>query len=295
MQKRAYSSQSTPFKQFFAPLPTASESAIYYDREPISLCYSTDFTKLHFHDRYEIGFCEEGEGLICSNGVFSSFAQGEILFIPPNQAHYAHALYADRPCRLRFYYIAPSALPHLANCQDRLAATLECIPSVLRESEHPQAVATLGGILHNGSLSESKKAAILLRTATFLIEAASLFPSPLSADSASHIPSNEATQLAEFLSLHYRDHTTAAELSALFHLSESQMRRKFVSEYGIPPISYRNTLRCKIASELLLRTDLSITQISERVGYLSPSDFYRSFRKNRGISPSEYRTKRKMG
>lgn len=295
MQKHASSSAQEAFKTFFAPLPTSSEDAVYYDREPIALAYSSDFSRLHFHDRYEIGFCEDGEGLLCSDGVFSSFSTGDVLFVPPSKAHYAHSLHADRACRLRFYYIAPDALPSLPIPQERLNALLDRIPSVLRAGEHPQALATLGGILHDGALTESKKSAILLRLSTLLLESEqTALPSDTSAARAEHAQ-NEATALAEFLSLHYRDEHTSAELAALFHLSESQLRRRFVAEYGLPPIAYRTVLRCKIAAELLVRSELSVAQIAERVGYASASDFYRSFRKARGISPSQYREQKKNG
>jgi AraC-like DNA-binding protein len=120
----------------------------------------------------------------------------------------------------------------------------------------------------------------------FGISQASLSPSI-----ANH--TGEATQLAEFLSVHYRENTSAADLAALFHLSESQMRRKFVKAYGRPPIAYRNSLRCKIADELLLHTNLSISEIAERIGYSTPADFYRSFLKIHGVTPSDRRRNHK--
>lgn len=293
MQKRAFVIQTSAPKTVFAPLPAASDSAVYYDQEPITLSYSEHFSTLHFHDRYEIGFCEEGEGLLCAEGIFSTFAQGDILFVSPNQYHYAHSLQTNQPCRLRFYYILPYALSSLL--KNNIPPNTNRIPSVLRKNEYPQSVATLLGILHHGSLSESKEAAILLRVATFLTEAEQIFPSTIESPPAPnpHKRSGEATQLAQFLSVHYRESISAAELSALFHLSESQMRRKFVAQYGMPPIAYRNALRCKIGAKLLVRTNFSISEIAERIGYSTPADFYRSFLGEYGVSPSDYRKKKK--
>ena len=294
MQKRALLTQELPAKTIFEPLPTSSDSAVYYDHEPISLSYSEHFAKLHFHNRYEIGFCEEGEGLLCSQGIFSPFTEGDLLFIPPHRSHYAHSLHPTQACRLRFYYILPQSLrPFLADA-DRIFLGANQIPSVLRPAEYPTAVATLGGILHTGTTFTSKETAILLRVATFLLEAEPMFgisQASLSPSIANH--TGESTQLAEFLSVHYRENTSAAELAALFHLSESQMRRKFVKAYGRPPIAYRNSLRCKIADELLLHTNLSISEIAERIGYSTPADFYRSFLKIHGVTPSEHRRNHK--
>ena len=70
-------------------------------------------------------------------------------------------------------------------------------------------------------------------------------------------------------------------------------KRKFVKAYGRPPIAYRNSLRCKIADELLLHTNLSISEIAERIGYSTPADFYRSFLKIHGVTPSDRRRNHK--
>ena len=79
--------------------------------------------------------------------------------------------------------------------------------------------------------------------------------------------------------------------AARFHLSESQLRRRFVAAYGIPPIAYRNRLRCKIAMELLCRSELGVAQIAQQVGFEDPTDFYRRFRAETGLSPSDFRKK----
>ena len=116
-------------------------------------------------------------------------------------------------------------------------------------------------------------------------------PRPL--DNAIYRESDYATLVVEFLSIHYMESQSAAELAEICHLSESQLRRHFIAAYGMPPIAYRNFMRCKIAAQLLVRTDLSISEISEKVGFSCTSDFYRAFMKHHSVSPSEYRNRRR--
>ena len=61
----------------------------------------------------------------------------------------------------------------------------------------------------------------------------------------------------------------------------------------MPPLAFRNALRGRVAAELLCRTEWSVGQIAEQVGYSTPSDFYRAFCQLYGMSPSEYRKKQR--
>jgi AraC-like DNA-binding protein len=45
-----------------------------------------------------------------------------------------------------------------------------------------------------------------------------------------------------------------------------------------------------IAAKLLSSTALSVSEISERIGYKDTSDFYRAFKKTHGVSPTCYRS-----
>jgi AraC-like DNA-binding protein len=50
-----------------------------------------------------------------------------------------------------------------------------------------------------------------------------------------------------------------------------------------------NTLRAKRAMELLRETRLSVTKMSAALGYSTPANFARAFRKTTGLSPSAFR------
>lgn len=63
---------------------------------------------------------------------------------------------------------------------------------------------------------------------------------------------------------------------------------------GHSPIEYLLNKRLKEAEKLLGTTDLSITQIAEIVGFGSSSYFSQFFKKNKNMSPREYRTQEQL-
>lgn len=60
---------------------------------------------------------------------------------------------------------------------------------------------------------------------------------------------------------------------------------------GMSIREYLTETRVREAEKLLLGSELSISEISEKCGYSNPAAFSTAFRKKRGISPMEYRKK----
>ena len=299
MQKHASSFKKAIYPRVFRPLPVSAEETVYYDRAAISLSYAEDFPHLHYHDRYEIGICEEGEGLIVADGRFFSISKGDWMFIPPGVCHYSRSLHPDALCQCRFVYIrSDSVRAELPGewTDETLSVAVRRIPLVIRVDEFPSAVSLLSEILSLcGEDAPYRDHLITMRLALLLLETSRWFL-PFQKvgcvfGEKKREEKNAAQTVAEFLSLHYAQSHMSHELAALCHLSESQLRRQFAVSYGMSPLAFRTSLRCRIAKELLRYSELSVAQISEHVGYGMPSDFYRVFRKEYGISPSAYRKK----
>lgn len=65
--------------------------------------------------------------------------------------------------------------------------------------------------------------------------------------------------------------------------------RAFKAVYGQTPGQYLSRRRIERAEELLRTADLSVTEICMLVGFTSLGTFSTSFKKQTGLSPSEYR------
>jgi transcriptional regulator GlxA family with amidase domain len=67
----------------------------------------------------------------------------------------------------------------------------------------------------------------------------------------------------------------------------------FKNEVGIPPKKYLSNLKINKAKELLAESDDPINLIASSVGFSDALSFSKFFRKELGISPSQYRKEHK--
>ena len=82
---------------------------------------------------------------------------------------------------------------------------------------------------------------------------------------------------------------TAAALSKKIFLSERQINRHIFSQYSQTFNQRKSYLRINHACKLLLNSDMPISEISEKIGYISINTFYSAFKQQMGCTPSEYR------
>ncbi|WP_027204082.1 AraC family transcriptional regulator [Butyrivibrio fibrisolvens] len=96
-------------------------------------------------------------------------------------------------------------------------------------------------------------------------------------------------RVLEYISLHLGDHISNEDLSANANMSISHLAKVFKKETGVTMTEYIALLRCKKAANLLKKTNLPIQEISSYVGYSDNNYFVKVFRKNYGMTPTEFR------
>jgi AraC-like DNA-binding protein len=79
------------------------------------------------------------------------------------------------------------------------------------------------------------------------------------------------------------------KLAAARGLSGTSFRRHWSRHVDVPPARYVARLRMREASRLLVETQLSIAEIARVVGFADPLYFSRRFRKETGLTATEYR------
>ena len=93
----------------------------------------------------------------------------------------------------------------------------------------------------------------------------------------------------ELMHAHMNRELPLEEIAAAAFLSPYHFARLFKKLTGASPHAYLATLRVARAQALLAETDLSISEVSERVGYSSSSHFTKAFRQATGLAPRAYR------
>lgn len=105
---------------------------------------------------------------------------------------------------------------------------------------------------------------------------------------------NEIERATHYFNENYNKPINIDEYAESRHISTCWFIRSFKQILKVTPMQYILSLRMANAQSLLETTEDSISEIAEAVGYDNPLYFSRIFRKNVGVSPSEYR-KRSAG
>ena len=84
-----------------------------------------------------------------------------------------------------------------------------------------------------------------------------------------------------------------SQLAGLAHLNKYYLAHAFQREFGVSPINYLISRRIEESRFLLRETDHSISQIAQILGFSSLSYFSQTFRRLEGVSPVEYRRRRR--
>lgn len=96
-------------------------------------------------------------------------------------------------------------------------------------------------------------------------------------------------QIKNYIDLHYNQDLSLSTLSGIFYVQPNTISKNFSSIMGETMNTYINAVRITNAVYLLERTELSVTEVAEHVGYESINTFLRQFKKKMGVSPLKYR------
>ena len=78
-------------------------------------------------------------------------------------------------------------------------------------------------------------------------------------------------------------------LAGKVNLNRTTLQKVFKEMYGLTINEYRTKARLQLAKNLLVSTELSITEIAGRCGYANASKFSEVFKKNEGLLPKDWR------
>jgi AraC-like DNA-binding protein len=81
---------------------------------------------------------------------------------------------------------------------------------------------------------------------------------------------------------------TVAQLAKEAALSRSAFFARFTQALGIAPMEYLLAWRMALAKHLLLRNEVTVAEVAQRVGYSSASTFSVAFTRHVGLPPSRY-------
>lgn len=102
-------------------------------------------------------------------------------------------------------------------------------------------------------------------------------------------------QLLDFIHESYADvNLGLTHLSERFRFHSTYVSKYFKEQTGVNVIDYINQYRIEQAKRLLATDELTVQEVSERVGFLNSNSFIRVFKKYEGITPGQYKQNSKL-
>nr|WP_245822077.1 AraC family transcriptional regulator [Actinobacillus succinogenes] len=90
----------------------------------------------------------------------------------------------------------------------------------------------------------------------------------------------------EYLQAHYAENITVDSLAELCGMSLSGFHSHFKKHTTLSPLQYQKSLRLMEAKRLIAEENLPVSTAAYQVGYESPSQFSREFKRYFGTAPS---------
>ncbi len=253
---------------------------------------------LHTHDCVELALILDGTAQhLRPEGGFE-VAAGNVLVIRPGVPHgYACArglevinvLFDPRRLRLPLAGLSPvSAFRALFNLEPgsraahRLQSCMFLAPPLRREMT--ELAGQLAAELSARDAGYRSMSAALLVQMLVRLSRAHRHPGAPGPPTAPGI-----SRAITFIENHLEQPLKIEDLAARAGTCARSLQRHFLRTFGASPVHYLNRLRVERASELLLKTDMNITEVASAVGIEDSNYFSRMFHRVAGISPSDYR------
>jgi AraC family transcriptional regulator len=106
------------------------------------------------------------------------------------------------------------------------------------------------------------------------------------------LPGYKLRQITNWMAENLAEEFNLDRLAARAGLSKFYFNRLFKGAVGVSPSHYHINLRMDEAKRRLRETKKTVVEIALDVGYSNPSHFAQLFRKETGLSPSDYRQQR---
>lgn len=97
------------------------------------------------------------------------------------------------------------------------------------------------------------------------------------------------TRIHNYLNKHFTEIESMEQICEELKISKYYLSHVFKKYMGKPPMQYVASKRIAYAKKLLQETDLSATEIGEMCGYKDHVLFFKSFKKQEGITPITFR------
>ena len=253
---------------------------------------------LHFHSEYEIIYIKEGTGTRFLGNSITKFQAGDILLIGSNLPHFMksddayHSGNADLRVKgtiiqfeKEFMYSAINHYSHFVKIKNLFQESQRGI--YFTASSFPKLQDLIERIPLENGLNQMMLFLEILKEMSETENRQTIsttdFVNETIYDTA------RIDKIMSFLNKNYTRHISLEEIASFAAMNASAFCRYFKSKTGKSFKNYILDMRIGYACKLLLMEDISISQLSSQCGFETISHFNKTFKKNTGYVPSQYR------
>ena len=271
-----------------APAPRESFRLLYISKSRFGGDWNST---VHTHSCTELFYCLSGEGQFLLSGQLFPVKPDDMVIVNPQVEHTELSLNASP---LEYIVLGISGIEILFGKADSTYAIFNC-----RENRE-RMVTLLHMLLAEADRSldgcETVCQDLLEVLLIWLVRCTTLSlqveESPASPEPESGSGRWQARRIWTTTTGRTSPLDTLAEVA---HINKYYLAHTFQKAYGISPITYLNRRRIEESKYMLGNTGYSLAQISELMGFSSPSYFSQCFRKAEGLTPNEYRRQVRQG
>jgi AraC-like DNA-binding protein len=259
--------------------PLFSIEYIKYDSEYV-------MPSVHYHNTYELYILEQGYHSILINDSIHDITKYDVALLKPNIFHKSLQkqdcartciYFTDRFLRLHF---TDYSIKALLSCFEKEVISLnkEIFPKLKK----------LLMLLEKEKVSDVNNHIFI-----FLADILNILNDNKNSKRAEHLPSahKNFAPVLSYINENYNKITSLEEISDRFYISKFYLCRLFKETTGLTLIQYLNNIKLQNACNMLINTDLSISDIGTACGFNSTMYFCKIFKQALSLTPSEFRKK----
>ena len=244
---------------------------------------------MHYHPYYEIYILVEGRRKYFFQNRIIELYPRDVLIIKPNDPHRAIPIDEDSVYERHIVNVDPTLFLQIERYNRQISDIFKKGVLNLEDDAFSRALNIIESV-KTEQTKDSKKYMYSIRNhiERLLLEVA-LNGRKIVRKNQFRKNDIRIQEAIDYILDNYNQNITVDMCAKKCHMGKSNFTKVFHDVIGTNYKEYLNSIRIKKACSCLLETDMSISEISECVGYDTPSYFASVFKKKMNISPKDYR------